>query len=82
MSSPEAGNQLSIPAYSSSSDEALVELQWSQSFKTRTQKYYIVRAKNNSKSNADVLLYIQQSFYEGNEISKINNAQKEGGKYS
>jgi hypothetical protein len=82
MSPPQVDNQLSIPAHTDSSEEALVELQWSQSLKTRTQKYYIVRAKSKSQGDADVLLFIQQSFYLGDALSKINNAKKEGGEHS
>lgn len=82
MSIPESGNTLIIPAYNAESEMAVQELQWSQSFRTRTARYYIVRATNQSKGNVDVLLYIQDRFYkdEGSSdyIGKIPGARKEG----
>jgi len=49
MSVPEAGNTLSIPAYTPKAEDATVELEWSQTFKTREATYYIVCAKNVSQ---------------------------------
>lgn len=84
MSIPESGNTLIIPAYTAESEKAVQELQWSQSFRTRTARYYIVRATNQSKGNVDVLLYIQDRFYKdegnGDYIGKIPGARKEGSK--
>ncbi|KAL6412991.1 hypothetical protein AUP68_02486 [Ilyonectria robusta] len=85
MSIPESGNTLIIPAYNAESEMAVQELQWSQSFRTRTARYYIVRATNQSKGNVDVLLYIQDRFYkdEGSSdyIGKIPGARKEGNSF-
>lgn len=82
MSYPESGNVLIIPAYNAESEKAVQEIQWSQSLRTRSARYYIVRAQNQSKGNADVLLYIQDRFYkdEGSNdyIGKIPGARKEG----
>ncbi|KPM41008.1 hypothetical protein AK830_g5539 [Neonectria ditissima] len=85
MSFPEAGNVIVVPAYSAESEQAVQELQWSQSFRTRTARYYIVRAKNQSKGNVDVLLYIQDRFYNdqnsGDYIGKIPGVRKEGNSF-
>lgn len=82
MSYPESGNVLIIPAYNAESEKAVQEIQWSQSLRTRSARYYIVRAQNQFKGNADVLLYIQDQFYknEGSNdyIGKIPGARKEG----
>ncbi|KAK7425581.1 hypothetical protein QQZ08_007904 [Neonectria magnoliae] len=82
MSSPESGNVLIVPAYSAESEQAVQEIQWSQSFRTRTARYYIVRAKNQSKGNVDVLLYIQDRFYKDENsndyIGRLPGARKEG----
>ncbi|KEY75164.1 hypothetical protein S7711_01611 [Stachybotrys chartarum IBT 7711] len=82
MSIPEKGNVLIIPVCSGDSEQASVEISWSQSFRTRNARYYIVRAQNQSKENADVLLYIQDYFYqqEGNNsfIGKLPGATKLG----
>ena len=86
MSFPEAGNTLAIPAYSSESEQASMEISWSQSLRTKKARYYIVRAKNLSKDNADVLLYVQDNFYKDESsadyIGKLPGARKEGGQSS
>ncbi|KAI8649467.1 hypothetical protein LRP88_00021 [Fusarium phalaenopsidis] len=80
MSYPTKGDVLIIPAYSAESELATLDIQWSQSFRTRTARYYVVRAQNQSKGNADVLLFVQDRFYkeEGSNdyIGKI--ARREG----
>ncbi|KAK5652027.1 hypothetical protein OQA88_10930 [Cercophora sp. LCS_1] len=82
MSVPETGNVLSIPAYQPKAEDATVELEWSQTFKTRQATYYIVPAKNVTKGNADVMLFIQDRFYKdesnGDHIGKIPGATKDG----
>lgn len=82
MSYPTKGDVLVIPAYTAESEIATVEIQWSQSFRTRTARYYLVQAQNQSKANADVLLFVQDRFYkdEGSNdyIGKI--ARREGSK--
>ena len=82
MSYPEVGNVLVFPAYSAESEQAVQEIQWSQSFRTKTARYYIVKAKNQSKGNVDVLLYVQDRFYKDESssdfVGKIPGARKEG----
>ena len=84
MSVPEAGNTLSIPAYTPKAEDATVELEWSQTFKTREATYYIVCAKNVSKGNADVMLFVQDRFYKDESgsdyIGKIPGVTKDGGR--
>ena len=84
MSIPEAGNTLSIPAYTPKAEDATVELEWSQTFKTREATYYIVCAKNASKGDADVMLFIQDRFYKDESspdyIGKIPGVTKNGGR--
>ncbi|CAP64730.1 uncharacterized protein PODANS_5_9960 [Podospora anserina S mat+] len=83
MSTPEAGNTLSIPAYTPDADSALQEITWSQSLRTKKANYYIVKAKNITQNQADVLLYIQDTFYKDESspthLSKLPDAKKEGG---
>ncbi|VBB81971.1 Putative protein of unknown function [Podospora comata] len=82
MSTPEAGNILSIPAYTPDADSALQEITWSQSLRTKKANYYIVKAKNITQNQADVLLYIQDTFYKDESspthLSKLPDAKKEG----
>jgi len=84
MSVPEAGNALSIPAYTPKAEDATVEIEWSQTFKTREATYYIVCAKKVSKGNADIMLFIQDRFYKDESspdyIDKILGATKDGGR--
>jgi len=84
MSIPESGNTLAIPAYTSQSEEAAHEIQWSQSLRTKKARYYVVKAKNLSKDNADVLLYVQDSFYKDesnpNFLGRLPGARRDGGK--
>jgi hypothetical protein len=56
-----SGNEIIIPMYSEESEKAVVEITWSQNFRTRTVLYYVVRAKN-QQGNENVLLYIQNHF--------------------
>ncbi|KAI9147019.1 hypothetical protein HJFPF1_13050 [Paramyrothecium foliicola] len=82
MSIPQKGDVLSIPAYSPESESATQEISWSQSFRTRTARYFIVKAQNQSRGGVDVLLYVQDSYYKNegsNEvIGKLPGARKEG----
>lgn len=79
------GDVLTIPAYNQEAESAAVEISWSQSFRTRTARYYIVKAHNQSKENAEVLLYIQDSYYKdpnSNEyVGKLPGARQEGSTY-
>ncbi|KAK3365112.1 hypothetical protein B0T24DRAFT_659898 [Lasiosphaeria ovina] len=79
---PEAGNTLSIPAYTAEAEKAVQDLSWSQLLQTKTGRYYIVRAKNVTKGGADVLLYVQDRFYKdeasADYIGKLPGAKKEG----
>jgi hypothetical protein len=85
MSIPEAGNILSIPVYTVDSEQAALEISWSQNLRTKTAKYYLVKAKNQSQGNADVLLYVQDRFYNdagSNEfVGKLPGAKTEGGRH-
>ncbi|KAF5596703.1 hypothetical protein FPCIR_3914 [Fusarium pseudocircinatum] len=82
MSIPTKGDQLSVPAYTAEAEQNAVEISWSQMFRTRTARYYIVNAQNQSKGNANVLMYIQDRFYKdsnSNEyIGKLPGARQEG----
>ncbi|KAJ3535817.1 hypothetical protein NM208_g5410 [Fusarium decemcellulare] len=82
MSYPEKGNVLTIPAWTPESEQAVLEISWSQSFRTRSARYYIVRAQNQSKSNVDVLVYVQDRFYKeeasNDYIGRLPGARKEG----
>ena len=77
MSIPTKGDVLTIPAYNQEAEQNAVEIQWSQMFRTRTARYYTVQAHNQSKDNAEVLLYVQDSFYK-NLNSKVPGARQEG----
>ncbi|KAH7224405.1 uncharacterized protein BKA55DRAFT_697243 [Fusarium redolens] len=82
MSFPTNGDVLSVPAYTAESEQNAVEISWSQSFRTRTARYYVVNAQNQSKGNASVLMYIQDRYYKdsnSNEyIGKLPGARQEG----
>ncbi|KAK0717461.1 hypothetical protein B0T26DRAFT_709965 [Lasiosphaeria miniovina] len=82
---PEAGNTLSIPTYTAEAEKAVQDLSWSQSFQTKTGRYYIVKAKNVTKAGDDVLLYVQDRFYKdeasADYIGKLPGARKEGGHF-
>lgn len=82
---PERGDVLIIPVYTEETDPpSAIDIQWAQHLRPKTGRYYIVKARNQSKGNADVLLYIQDSFYkdEASEdyIGKLQGVRKEGGK--
>lgn len=85
MSIPQKGDILVIPAYTAENEQASQEISWSQSFRTRTARYYIVKAQNQSQGNANVLVYIQDSFYKNETatefIGKLPGAKKAGSKY-
>ncbi|KAF4452095.1 hypothetical protein F53441_5028 [Fusarium austroafricanum] len=82
MSYPTKGDVLVIPAYSSESEQNAIEIQWSQSFRTRTARYYLVHAQNQSKGGVDALIYIQDRFYKDSNsndyIGKLPGARMEG----
>ncbi|KAL5589247.1 hypothetical protein FOVSG1_011114 [Fusarium oxysporum f. sp. vasinfectum] len=82
MSFPTKGDLLSVPAYTADAEQNAVEISWSQSFRTRTARYYIVNAQNQSKGNTNVLMYIQDRYYKdsnSNEyIGKLPGARQEG----
>ncbi|EWZ29563.1 uncharacterized protein FOBCDRAFT_171255 [Fusarium oxysporum Fo47] len=82
MSFPTKGDLLSMPAYTAEAEQNAVEISWSQSFRTRTARYYIVNAQNQSKGNTNVLMYIQDRYYKdsnSNEyIGKLPGARQEG----
>ncbi|EWY80895.1 hypothetical protein FOYG_15191 [Fusarium oxysporum NRRL 32931] len=82
MSFPTKGDLLSVPAYTAEAEQNAVEISWSQSFRTRTARYYIVNAQNQSKGNTNVLMYIQDRYYKdsnSNEyIGKLPGARQEG----
>ncbi|KAF7553124.1 hypothetical protein G7Z17_g3876 [Cylindrodendrum hubeiense] len=82
MSRPESGDTILIPVYNAGSEQAALEIQWSQSFRTKSARYYLVRAINQSKGNVDVLLYVQDQFYKdernSNFIGNIPGARREG----
>jgi hypothetical protein len=72
------GDVLTIPVYNQEAEQNAVEVQWSQSFRTRTARYYIVQAHNQSRDNAEVLFYVQDRFYKDLN-SKVPGARQEGG---
>ncbi|KAJ4031234.1 hypothetical protein NW761_013301 [Fusarium oxysporum] len=82
MSFPTKGDLLSVPAYTAEAEQNAVEISWSQSFRIRTARYYIVNAQNQSKGNTNVLMYIQDRYYKdsnSNEyIGKLPGARQEG----
>ncbi|KAF4467735.1 hypothetical protein FALBO_5387 [Fusarium albosuccineum] len=82
MSYPEKGNVLTIPAWTPESEQAVLEISWSQSFRTRSARYYIIRAQNQSRGNVDVLVYVQDRFYKeeasNDYIGRLPGARKEG----
>ncbi|KAH8646803.1 hypothetical protein BX600DRAFT_555738 [Xylariales sp. PMI_506] len=85
MSIPEAQDILSVPVYSAENEQAVQEISWSQTLRTKTAHYFIVKAKNVSKGNADVLLYIQDRFYKDSNspdfIGKLPGAKEENGNW-
>jgi len=84
MSVLEAGDIFSIPAYTPEAEQATVEVQWSQTHQTRQATYYTVHAKNVSKSNADVTIFVQDRFYKSESstdyIGRIPGGTKDGGR--
>ncbi|KAJ4137290.1 hypothetical protein NW768_002872 [Fusarium equiseti] len=74
------GDVLTIPAYNQEAENNAVELQWSQQFRTRTARYYIVQAHNQSKDNAEVLLFVQDRYYKDFN-SNVPGARQEGGSW-
>jgi hypothetical protein len=84
MSIPTKGDVISVPAYTPEAEQNAMEIQWSQSFRTRTARYYLVNARNQSKGGVDVLMYIQDRFYKdsnSNEfIGRLPGARQEGSK--
>jgi hypothetical protein len=86
MSIPNKGDVLIVPAYSAESERDALEISWSQSFRTRTARYYLVNARNQSQGNTNVLMYIQDRHYKdynSNEfIGKLPGARQDGSKYS
>ncbi|RSL74470.1 hypothetical protein CEP52_013151 [Fusarium oligoseptatum] len=82
MSIPEANDVLRFEAYNENSESAHLEISWSQTLRTKTASYYLVKADNTSKSNAAVILYIQDRFYKDeaspDHIKNIPGAKKEG----
>ncbi|RBR25414.1 uncharacterized protein FIESC28_01851 [Fusarium coffeatum] len=57
------GDVLTIPVYNQEAENNAIELEWQQARRTRTARYYVVKARNQSKDNADVLIFIQDRFY-------------------
>lgn len=89
MPAPKAGDVIKFPAHNAESDQDAQIVEWSQGGADRRGKYYIVRAKNQSQDDTDVLLFIQDRFYRENDdkgqpnadfIGKLKAIQKEGGK--
>ncbi|KAF5568070.1 hypothetical protein FPHYL_3005 [Fusarium phyllophilum] len=82
MSFPTKGDVLSVPAYTAEAEQNAIEISWSQMFRTRTARYYVVNAQNQSKGNTDVFMYIQDRYYKdsnSNEyIGKLPGARQEG----
>ncbi|KAG4292387.1 hypothetical protein FPRO06_13640 [Fusarium proliferatum] len=82
MSFPTKGDVLYVPFYTEEAEQNAVEISWSQQFRTRTARYYLVNARNQSKGNANVLMYIQERYYRdpnSNEyIGKLPGGRQEG----
>ncbi|KAF5649698.1 hypothetical protein F52700_595 [Fusarium sp. NRRL 52700] len=82
MSIPTKGDVLSVPAYTAEAEQNAIEISWSQSFRTRTARYYVVKAQNQSKDNVNVLMYIQDRYYKDSNsndyIGKLPGARQEG----
>jgi hypothetical protein len=83
MSIPQKGDTIAVPICTKDADSNLNEISWSQRFSTKTAKYYTVKAKNTTRNNADVLLFVQDRFYadenSGDFIGKISGVKKEDG---
>ncbi|KAF4943287.1 hypothetical protein FSARC_14962 [Fusarium sarcochroum] len=81
MPVPEVNDVLRFEGYQGQeSDSASIEVNWSQSLRSKSATYYIVNAKNTAKGNADTILFIQKPMYTDesipDHISKIPGAQK------
>ncbi|KAF4986594.1 hypothetical protein FGRMN_10762 [Fusarium graminum] len=76
MAVSDKGDILSIPVYSEESEKNKIELTWQQQLRVRTAHYYVVKAQNQSKGNADVLMYISDRFY--TDIGRFSDARQEG----
>lgn len=72
------GDVLTIPVYNQEAEENAMEVQWSQQMRARTARYYVIKAHNQSKGNADVLIFIQDRFYKDFN-SHCPGARQEGG---
>ncbi|UZP40462.1 hypothetical protein NXS19_008278 [Fusarium pseudograminearum] len=76
------GDIISVPAYTLEAEVNALEISWSQSFRTRTARYYLVNAHNQSKGGVDVLMFIQDRYYKdansGEFIGKLPGARQEG----
>lgn len=85
MSIPTKGDIISVPAYTPEAEVNALEISWSQSLRTRTARYYLVNAHNQSKGGVDVLMFIQDRYYKdansGEFIGKLPGARQEGSKY-
>ncbi|PCD34042.1 hypothetical protein FGRA07_09197 [Fusarium graminearum] len=82
MSIPTKGDIISVPAYTPEAEVNALEISWSQSLRTRTARYYLVNAHNQSKGGVDVLMFIQDRYYKdansGEFIGKLPGARQEG----
>ena len=74
------GDVLTIPAYNQEAENNAIELEWQQLRRTRTARYYVIKAHNQSKDNADVLIFIQDRFYKDFNRN-CPGARQEGGIY-
>ncbi|KAF5660110.1 hypothetical protein FHETE_9081 [Fusarium heterosporum] len=76
------GDILSIPIYTENSEHDKVEISWSQQLRNRSARYYVVKAQNQSKGNADVLMYIEEQFYKDSNtyvyVGNLPGARQEG----
>lgn len=86
MSIPEVNDVIRFEAYKpEESDSAVFEISWSQTLRTKSATYYVVKAKNTTKGNADTLLYVQDRFYKDpsspDYIGNIPGIQMEGGMF-
>lgn len=58
-----AGDVISIPAHTADSESATITFTWSQSLRSRTETYYILKGKNVTQGGGDTLIFIQKDWY-------------------
>lgn len=76
---PAAGDIIRIPVYTAEAEKDNRRITWKQSMFEKSEVYYTVHGTNTSKSNCDVILFVQGNWYNSGaspaeHVSKIGKA--------